>query len=56
MGHCLAGEVELERREVVPGDIAELFAGELLPGDVRLLQAKDLFVGWVGAAGRRRWR
>ena len=35
--------MDLDHREVVPGDIVRLYAGELFPGDVRLLQARDLY-------------
>src|SRR5271165_4848469 len=35
---------EIQRREVVPGDIVRLSAGDLVPGDARLLVARDLYV------------
>jgi P-type Mg2+ transporter len=35
---------ELQRRDVVPGDMIRLSAGDLVPADARLLQARDLYV------------
>jgi P-type Mg2+ transporter len=35
---------ELQRREVVPGDVIRLSAGDLVPADARLVQARDLYV------------
>jgi Mg2+-importing ATPase len=35
---------EIQRRDVVPGDIVRLSAGDLVPGDARLLIARDLYV------------
>jgi len=35
---------ELQRREVVPGDIVRLSAGDLVPADARLLIARDLYI------------
>ena len=35
---------EIQRREVVPGDIVRLSAGDLVPADARLVTARDLFV------------
>jgi Mg2+-importing ATPase len=40
-----AGEwKEIQRREVVPGDVVRLSAGDLVPADARLLVARDLYV------------
>ncbi len=36
--------LELELKQVVPGDIIALAAGDLIPADVKLLISKDLFV------------
>jgi Mg2+-importing ATPase len=35
---------ELQRRNVVPGDIVRLSAGDMVPADARLLIARDLYV------------
>ncbi len=35
---------EIQRREVVPGDIVRLSAGDLVPADARLLISRDLYV------------
>jgi P-type Mg2+ transporter len=35
---------EIQRREVVPGDIVRLSAGDLVPADARLLMARDLYI------------
>jgi len=35
---------ELQRRDVVPGDIVRLSAGDMIPADARLVTARDLYV------------
>ena len=35
---------EIQRREVVPGDVTRLSAGDLVPADSRLLLARDLYL------------
>lgn len=35
---------EIQRRDVVPGDIIRLSAGDMVPADARLLAARDLYV------------
>ena len=35
---------EIQRRDVVPGDIIRLSAGDLVPADARLLIARDIYV------------
>lgn len=36
--------LEIDLRQVVPGDIIKLAAGDLIPADVRLLVSKDIFL------------
>jgi Mg2+-importing ATPase len=42
---------EILLREVVPGDIVELFSGTIIPGDVRLISSKDLFINQAMLTG-----
>lgn len=42
---------EIERREVVPGDIVRLSAGDLIPADARLLLARDLYIQQAALTG-----
>ena len=42
---------EIQRREVVPGDIFRLSAGDLVPADARLLVARDLYVQQAALTG-----
>jgi Mg2+-importing ATPase len=42
---------EIQRREVVPGDIVRLSAGDLVPADARLLAARDLYVQQAALTG-----
>jgi Mg2+-importing ATPase len=42
---------EIQRREVVPGDIIRLSAGDLVPADARLLVARDLYVQQAALTG-----
>jgi Mg2+-importing ATPase len=42
---------EIQRREVVPGDIFRLSAGDLVPADGRLLIARDLYVQQAALTG-----
>ena len=37
-------KIEIDIKELVPGDIIQLSAGDMIPADVRILQSKDLFV------------
>jgi len=32
---------EINIREIVPGDIVDLFAGDMIPADLRIISAKD---------------
>ena len=38
------GKIEVDIKELVPGDMIFLSAGDMIPADVRVLQSKDLFV------------
>ncbi len=42
---------ELNRRELVPGDVIRLGAGDLVPADARLLQAKHFYVQQAALTG-----
>ncbi|MGB0037077.1 MAG: magnesium-translocating P-type ATPase [Candidatus Acidiferrales bacterium] len=42
---------ELNRREVVPGDIVRVCAGDLIPADGRLLESHDLYVQEAAMTG-----
>src|SRR6516164_7868636 len=42
---------EIQRRDVVPGDIIRLSAGDLIPADARLLTARDRFVQQAALTG-----
>ncbi len=38
------GKIEMDIKEIVPGDIILLSAGDMIPADCRVLHSKDLFV------------
>jgi Mg2+-importing ATPase len=40
----LKGKIELDIKELVPGDIIFLSAGDMIPADCRIIQSKDLFI------------
>src|ERR1700687_1135632 len=42
---------EIERQEIVPGDIVRLSAGDLVPADGQLLEARDLYVQQAALTG-----
>ncbi len=42
---------EILSREIVPGDIVELYSGTIIPGDVRLISSKDLFINQAMLTG-----
>ncbi len=42
---------EIPIRQIVPGDIVDLFAGDMIPADLRIIQAKDLFVNQSSLTG-----
>jgi len=43
--------VEVSIKELVPGDIVDLFAGDMIPADLRIISAKDLFVNQATLTG-----
>jgi P-type Mg2+ transporter len=42
---------ELLIREIVPGDIVDLYAGDVIPADLRIISCKDLFVNQASLTG-----
>ena len=44
-------EKDIPLREVVPGDIVDLFAGDMIPADMRIISAKDFFVNQASLTG-----
>lgn len=42
---------EISIREVVPGDIVDLFAGDMIPADLRIISCKDLFINQASLTG-----
>ncbi len=42
---------EVKIRDLVPGDIVDLFAGDMIPADLRLLSCKDLFINQSALTG-----
>jgi len=42
---------EVKMRELVPGDIVDLFAGDMIPADLRIVSCKDLFVNQSSLTG-----
>ena len=42
---------EIKIREIVPGDIVDLFAGDMIPADLRIISCKDLFVNQASLTG-----
>lgn len=42
---------QLQRHELVPGDVIQLAAGDLIPADARLIQARDLHVQQAALTG-----
>ena len=43
--------MELKIREIVPGDIVDLFAGDMIPADLRIISCKDLFINQASLTG-----
>jgi len=42
---------EISIREIVPGDIIDLFAGDMIPADLRIISCKDLFINQASLTG-----
>ena len=42
---------EVKIREIVPGDIIDLFAGDMIPADLRIISCKDLFINQASLTG-----
>ncbi len=42
---------EIKMREIVPGDIVDLYAGDMIPADLRILSCKDLFINQSSLTG-----
>jgi len=42
---------EIPIKQIVPGDLVDLFAGDMIPADIRIIQAKDLFINQSALTG-----
>lgn len=42
---------EIPIRNIVPGDIVDLFAGDMVPADLRIMSCKDLFINQAALTG-----
>lgn len=42
---------EVNIREVVPGDLVDLYAGDMIPADLRIISGKDLFINQASLTG-----
>ena len=42
---------EVKIRDVVPGDVVDLYAGDMIPADLRILSCKDLFLNQASLTG-----
>jgi P-type Mg2+ transporter len=42
---------EVKIKEIVPGDIIDLFAGDMVPADMRIISCKDLFINQASLTG-----
>jgi len=42
---------EVKIREIVPGDVVDLFAGDMIPADLRIISCKDLFINQSSLTG-----
>jgi Mg2+-importing ATPase len=43
--------MEVKLKEIVPGDVVELFAGDMIPADIRIISCKDLFINQASLTG-----
>jgi len=43
--------MEIDRAQVVPGDVVRLSAGDMVPADARLLESRDLYVQQAALTG-----
>jgi Mg2+-importing ATPase len=44
-------ELEIDLKELVPGDVVRLSVGDMIPADVRLISSKDLFINQASLTG-----
>ncbi len=42
---------EVKIRDLVPGDVVDLYAGDMIPADLRILSCKDLFINQASLTG-----
>ncbi|MBN1869356.1 MAG: magnesium-translocating P-type ATPase [Candidatus Omnitrophica bacterium] len=42
---------EVNIKDIVPGDIVDLFAGDMIPADLRIISCKDLFINQAALTG-----
>jgi Mg2+-importing ATPase len=42
---------EVKIREIVPGDVVDLFAGDMIPADLKIISCKDLFINQSSLTG-----
>jgi Mg2+-importing ATPase len=42
---------EVNIKDIVPGDIVDLFAGDMIPADLRIISCKDLFINQASLTG-----
>jgi len=42
---------EISIRDIVPGDVIDLFAGDMIPADLRIISCKDLFINQASLTG-----
>jgi Mg2+-importing ATPase len=42
---------EIKIKNIVPGDVVDLFAGDMIPADLRIISCKDLFINQASLTG-----